>query len=94
LKQLIKIELFGQQYTFGTEADISTAKAVADLLIREVAEVEAQLSINSATVTKQTILVLAALNIASEHHKLKEKYAELLKNMSEQSANLIRRLDG
>lgn len=87
LEQLVTIELFGQPYTFKVEEESSKAKEVADLLVNEVTKVE--LSTKSSTITKQTILILAALNIASENYKLKKIYSD----MSERSANLIRELD-
>lgn len=48
----------------------------------------------SSTPAKQTILILAALNIAGEHYKLKEKYSDLVEDLSERSANLVHVLDG
>jgi len=92
LEQLVTIELLGQSYTFKAEADSSNAKEVADLLVKEVAKVETELSTKSS-IAKQTILILAALNIASENYKLEKKYSDMLQNISERSANLIRELD-
>jgi len=94
LGQFITIELFGQSYTFKAEAEDCAANQVADLLLDEVSKVETQLAKQSSPPTKQTILILAALNIAGEHYKLKEKYSDMLKDSSERSANLIRLLDG
>ncbi|QTA93197.1 cell division protein ZapA [Desulfonema magnum] len=93
MEQLITIEILGQSYTFGTETEVSKAKEVADLLLKEVAKVEIQLSGKSTIITKQTILILAALNIAGENYKLKKKYSELLQDISERSDNLIRLVD-
>ncbi len=92
MEQLVTIELLGQSYTFKAEADSSNAKEVADLLVKEVAKVETELSTKSS-IAKQTILILAALNIASENYKLEKKYSDMLQNISERSANLIRELD-
>ncbi len=93
LEQLVTIELFGQSHTFGAETEISKAKEVADLLVKEVARVEGQLSAKSSMIPRQTILILAALNIAGENYELKKKYSERLKTVSERSANLIQALD-
>ncbi len=92
MEQFVTIELLGQSYTFKAEADSSNAKEVADLLVKEVAKVETELSTKSS-IAKQTILILAALNIASENYKLEKKYSDMLQNISERSANLIRELD-
>lgn len=93
VEQLVTIELFGQLHTFGAETEISRAKEVADLLVKEVARVEGQLSAKASMIPRQTILILAALNIAAENYELERKYSERLRELSERSANLIKTLD-
>lgn len=91
--RLITVELFGQPYTFKTEVEESRAKEIADFFIREVNKVEDQLSKAKKNVTKQTILILAALNIASENLELQRRYSNFLQNISERTTSLIQVLD-
>jgi cell division protein ZapA (FtsZ GTPase activity inhibitor) len=93
LDQLVTIELFGQPYTFKADSDYEKAKLAADTLVEEVSKVESQQAGRSSGVTKLTILLLAALNIANENYELKAKYSELCHNVFERSNNLIRLLD-
>lgn len=93
VEQLVTIELFGQLHTFGAETEISKAKEVADVLVKEVSRIEGQLSAKASMIPRQTILILAALNIAGENYELKRKYSERLKDISERSANLVKTLD-
>jgi len=93
LDKFITIELFGQQYTFKAESGVSDANEVAELLIKEVANVEKQLSENNPKINKVTILTLAALNISSEFIDLKRNYSELMENISERSASLVNMID-
>jgi len=93
LEQLVKIELFGQSFTFKAESEVTRAKEVADFLVREVTRVETQQSSKASDITKLTIMILAALNIAYENHELKMSHSNLLQNISRRSANLIRILD-
>ena len=94
MEQLITIELFGRPYTFKAESELSEAEKAADLLVKEVAKIEVQLSSkSSAIIPEQTILILAALNIAGENYKLKKKYSDLAQEMAERSASLIQTLD-
>ncbi len=93
MEQLVTIELFGQPYTFKTESDVTNAREVADFLIKEVAKVETQLSSKSSKITKLATLILAALNIANENVELKKTHSDLLRDISERSASLIRVLD-
>ena len=92
MEQLVTIEIFGQPYTFKTDSDVANAKEVADYLVQEVTKIETQDS-SKSSVTKFTTLLLAALNIANENIEMKKKYADLLKNFSNRSMNLIRTLD-
>ena len=92
MEQLVKIELFGQPYTFKTESGATNAKEVADYLVKEVAKIETQ-HLSKSSVTKLTTLILAALNIANENIELKKNHSDLLKNISIRSTNLIRALE-
>jgi len=93
LEEFVTIELFGQPYTFKAESEAKEAKRVAESLVKEVAKVEIQQSGKSFDITKLGILILAALNIANENLELKRNYSDLLKKLSERSADLIRMLD-
>ena len=93
MEQLVKIELFGQSFTFKAESEVTRAKEVADFLVREVTRVETQQSSKASDITKLTIMILAALNIAYENHELKMSHSNLLQNISRRSANLICILD-
>ena len=93
MQQLVTIELFGQPYTFKAESEATNAEEIADFLVREVAKIEAQHSGKKADMTKLTILILAALNIANENYELKANYSDFLRDISERSKNLICVLD-
>lgn len=93
MEQLVTIDLLGQPYTFKAESEITRAKEVADFLAKEVARVEAKQLSKSSKINKFAILILAALNIADENIELKSNHSDLLRNISERSANLIRALD-
>jgi cell division protein ZapA (FtsZ GTPase activity inhibitor) len=93
LEQIVTIELFGQPYSFKAESEIQTAKAVADLLVKEVDKVQLQQSEQSSTISNLTILILAALNIANENMELKENHSKFSHKICERSTRLIGRLD-
>ena len=69
------------------------AKEVADLLVEEVTRVEDQQSNQSSTMSKLTVLMLAALNIANEHMELKNNYSKLLQDVTNRNSKLIHTLD-
>ena len=94
MEQIVTIELFGQPYSFKAESEIQTAKAVADLLVKEVDKVQLQQSEQSSSISNLTILILAALNIANENMELKRSHSNFLNKICERSVSMIDRLDG
>ena len=93
MEQIVTIELFGQSHTFKANAEVAEAAQVADLLAEEVARVENQQAGQVTNISKLTILMLAALNIANEHMELKRNYGKLTREIAERSGSLIRTLD-
>ena len=93
MEQIVTIELFGQKHTFKANSEVIKAEEVADFLVREVTRVENQQTDQSTNMSKLTILMLAALNIANEHIELKRDHSKLLEDVSSRTANLIRTLD-
>ena len=93
MEQIVTIELFGQPHTFKADSDVTRAKEVADLLAREVARVESQQIDPSSNISRQKILILAALNIANENMELKMNHSKLLHDVTDRTSNLIHTLD-
>ena len=93
MDQIVTIQLFGQTHTFKANSEVTKAEEVADFLVREVNRVEGQQTDKSSNMSKLTILMLAALNIANEHMELKRNHLKLLDDVSSRTANLIRTLD-
>ena len=93
MEQLVKIELFGQPYTFKAESEVKNAEKVADYLVKEVSKVTAQQSRQSTNINKLAVMILTALNIANENIELKREQSEFLRAITNRSANVIRNLD-
>ncbi len=93
MEQLVTIDLFGQSYTFKTDSEVSKAEEVADFLVKEVEKVESQHSLKTLDVTKVTILILAALNIANENFEIKRNNPEFLNDISQRLNRIIRTLN-
>ena len=93
MDQMVNIELFGQPYTFKTESEVKTAKAVADLLVKEVDKVQHQQSGQLSNISNLTILILAALNIANENMELKRNHSKLFDDANQRSARIIGQLN-
>jgi cell division protein ZapA (FtsZ GTPase activity inhibitor) len=93
LDEIVTIELFGQTHTFKANSEVTKAKAVADLLVKEVGRIEDQQANQSSNMSKITILMLAALNIANENMEMKRIHSKLLLEVTDRTTNLIHTLD-
>ena len=93
MEQLVTIELFGQSYTFKTDSEVFKAEEVAEFLVKEVKRVESRHSVKTLDVTKFTILILAALNIANENFEIKRNDSEFLNHISQCLNRIICTLD-
>ena len=89
MEQIVTIELFGQPHTFKADSDVTKAREVADLLVEAVARVESQQNDPLSNISRQKILILAALNIANEHMELKRNHSKLLHDVAQRTTNLI-----
>ncbi len=93
MEQLVKIEIFGQTYTFKSESEAAHAQEVVDYLVKEVTRVEDQLKDQTAHISKLAILLLATLNIVNEYFECKRKFTLLRENISNRSDQLIQLID-
>ncbi|MFZ7125313.1 MAG: cell division protein ZapA [Desulfobacterales bacterium] len=93
MEQLVTINLFGQPYTFRADKGCASPVEVANCLMEEVRKVEAHRSDNQGDLSKFTMLLVAALNIVSEHIKLKKDLEEITANVKKRSDELSDLLD-
>ena len=93
MDQLLTIEVLGQPFTFKTDSNESEARAVADFVVKSADQVKLQCAHQVPTPDKRTILILTALNIASEYFDLKRKYQEVLDDINQRSVHLLNTLD-
>lgn len=93
MENIITIELFGEKYSFKAEAGVSNAKEVGDLLTKEVASIEEQVSVSAVNMNKISIVALAALNIISQYTEMKQAHTDLVDKLTKRSALLTEKID-
>ena len=93
MDQLVTINIFGQPFSFTSEADTEQAEVVAGQLESEIARIEQQQSGIRSEKAKVAILISAAINIANENFELKSNYSELLQFVDIQSKRLLQLLE-
>ncbi len=94
MEHFVNIELFGQAYTFKSDAEAATAEQAAELLAQEVAQVQQlQHSGPTSNIPKLTLLILAGLNLANRMLQVRGEFGECIEKLSERSDRLNRVLD-
>ncbi len=93
MDQFVTIELFGQPYTFKADTEASKAREVADYLIGEVNKIQDQQAAQTPHISKLTILIIAALNMAHQILQLKKDTGEVVGHLSKRCEELNRMLD-
>lgn len=93
MERHIEIQLLGEPYTFKTDAEAPKAREIAEFLVSEVTKVQTELSGRAPNLTKNAILISAALNIVNEYFELQKDHTELLEELDVRSARLKKRLD-
>lgn len=91
--QHVTITLFGRSYELKADSDAVNTEQAADTLVDEVEKIQSHHTGMQARLSKLDVLILAAMNIAHENAKLKEMQSHLLKEVTDRSANIIKRLD-
>ena len=92
-ENLISIKLFGSSYNFKTESDVDKATAIADILVKEVEKIQEDISGQPPEMTKFTVLMLAALHMASELYEIKQNQTHFISKLNEKSSRLTKLLE-
>jgi cell division protein ZapA (FtsZ GTPase activity inhibitor) len=82
LEQLITIEILGQRYTFKADDGLMDPQNVANFLMEAVRKVETGQADRTTDTNRFVMLLQAALNISSDHLKLKQQLAAVSDRIS------------
>lgn len=86
MDRLITIELLGQEYQFKVDSQLEDAQKIADYLENKVKDVQARVK----NMPDHKIIMLAALDIASDCYRLKREFQDYRGLMAERSKKLAR----
>lgn len=89
MNKIFVVQILGQEYQFKVDAENQDAQAIVDYLKNKVEEVQTRVK----NMADHKIIMLAALNIASDLHELKREF-EVYRNVtSRKSMELIDIID-
>lgn len=89
MERLIEVIIFGHDYTVKTDADTEYIQEIARYVDKKMGEIVK----NTKTVSTLNTAILAALNIADDLFKEKEKREELLTEVENRSEEIVKTID-
>ena len=89
MKNLIRVEILGREYTVKSDEGEERVKDIADYVNRKIKEV----SESGQTVSTLNLAILAALNIANDYFKAVEDQNIIWQSIEARSVRLIDMID-
>ena len=93
MDEIIKIDLFGEEFRFKPDDQVKNPKKVVQSLTDYIQEAERMVPTKNSARNKMAILLLAAINLSKDHHELKMQYAEFEKDMEKKISSLMNKID-
>ena len=89
MKRLVDVEIMGEKFTVRSDADDAEVRKVAGYVDGKIQEA---LKGGRAPLGKSSLVILAALNIAEEYHRLKDEHEAVLDRLHGLSKRLSKTL--
>jgi cell division protein ZapA (FtsZ GTPase activity inhibitor) len=93
LDEIIKIDLFGEEFRFKPDDQVKDPKKVAQYLTDYIQEAESMVQNKNSGRNRIAILLLAAMNLSKDFHELKMQHSELEKDVERKISSLINKID-
>ncbi|HKJ98782.1 MAG TPA: cell division protein ZapA [Desulfotignum sp.] len=93
MNEIIKIDLFGEEFRFKPDGEVKNPEKVAQHLTDYIQEAEEMFQSKSSGRNKIAILLLAAMNLSKDFHELKLQHSEFKRDVGEKMASLINKID-
>lgn len=93
MDEIIKIDLFGEEFRFKPDDQVKDPKKVAQYLTDYIQEAEGMVQNKNSGRNRIAILLLAAMNLSKDFHELKLQQSELEKDVEKKISSLINKID-
>ena len=93
MNEIIKIDLFGEEFRFKPDGEVKNPEKVAQHLTDYIQEAEKMFPSKSSGRNKIAILLLAAMNLSKDFHELKLQHSEFKRDVGGEVASLINKID-
>jgi cell division protein ZapA (FtsZ GTPase activity inhibitor) len=94
LDEIVKIELFGEEFKFKPDKDQADDPVKIATHVKEyIDEAESLFQNKTSSKNRMAILLLAAMNLSKDYHELQMKYSELEKDIENRVSSLLEKID-
>ncbi len=93
MDEIIKIDLFGEEFRFKPDDQVTDPHQVVQYLTDYIQKAESMVPNKNSARNKMAVLLLAAMNLSKDFHELKMQHAELEKDMERKISSLMKKID-
>ncbi len=93
MNEIIKIDLFGEEFRFKPDDQVENPEKVAKYLKDYIKQAENMFQNKTSGKNKIAILLLAAMNVSKDFYELKVQHADLEKEIDNKLSFLIEKID-
>ena len=93
MNEIVKIDLFGEEFRFKPDDQVENPEKVVEYLINQIKQAENMFQNRTSGKNKIAILLLAAMNVSKDFYELKVQHANLEKEIDNRVSFLIEKID-
>jgi cell division protein ZapA (FtsZ GTPase activity inhibitor) len=93
LDEIVKIDLFGEEFRFKPDGQVKDPDKVAQHLKDYINEAEALFQNKTTGRNKIVVLLLAAMNLSKDFYELKQQHSELERDVEKRISSLRYKID-
>ncbi len=93
MDEIVKIDLFGEEFRFKPDGQVKDPDKVAQYLKDYIKEAEALFQNKTTGRNKIAILLLAAMNLSRDFYELKQQHSELKRDVEQRVSSLMYKVD-
>ncbi len=93
MNEIVKIDLFGEEFRFKPDDQVENPEKVAQYLKNYLKEAENMFQNKTSGKNKIAILLLAAMNVSKDFYELKVQHATLEKEIDNRLSFLLKKID-
>ncbi len=93
MDEIVKIDLFGEEFRFKPDEQVKDPKKVAQDLKEYIKEAQDLVKNKSGSRNKLIILLLAAMNLSRDYNELKLQHSALEKDVEKRISSLLYKIE-